>query len=130
MQCQHCGHKNRQGRRYCTSCGAELSDICPECGFANEPGDKFCGGCARPFSLPGNQDGTSYADTASDESAISAPGELRQVTILFADIVDYARISTEKDPEEIHHLLSRFFEFVDGIVQSYGGRVDKHIGVA
>lgn len=130
MQCQHCGHKNRQGRRYCTSCGAELSDICPECGFANEPGDNFCGGCAKPFSLSENQDGTSNADTVSDESAVTAPGELRQVTILFADIVDYTRISTEKDPEEIHHLLSRFFEFADGIVQSYGGRVDKHIGDA
>jgi len=130
MQCQHCGHKNRQGRRYCTSCGAELSVICTECGFVNEPGDNFCGGCASPFSLSGNQAGVSYADTVSDKSAVTAPGELRQVTILFADIVDYTRISTEKDPEEIHHLLSRFFEFADGIVQSYGGRVDKHIGDA
>ena len=130
MQCQQCGHKNRQGRRYCAICGETLSVICVECGFANDQDDSFCGGCGEPVSLTSDRGSTSNNDSSSDELEVTTAGELRQVTILFADIAGYTRLSSERDPEEIHHLLSRFFEFTDGIVQSFGGRIDKHIGDA
>jgi class 3 adenylate cyclase/tetratricopeptide (TPR) repeat protein len=55
-------------------------------------------------------------------------GERRQVTVLFADLVGYTRLSNELDAEEVHQLLGAFFERVDGIVERYGGSVDKHIG--
>lgn len=55
-------------------------------------------------------------------------GERRQVTVLFADISSYTRLSSELDAEETHALLSRYFSTLDGIVESYGGTVDKHIG--
>jgi len=130
MQCQNCGLANKEGRRFCSGCGAELPIICTECGFSNDQGDKFCGGCGKQVSQPDDHDSTSDANTELDESSVNVLGELRQVTILFADIADYTRLSSERDPEEIHRLLSQFFEFVDGIVQSYGGRIDKHIGDA
>jgi len=130
MQCQQCGHKNKQERRYCAICGETLSVVCVECGFANDPEDSFCGGCGEPVSLSSDRGSTPNKDTSSDDLVVTTAGELRQVTILFADIAGYTRLSSERDPEEIHHLLSRFFEFTDGIVQSYGGRIDKHIGDA
>jgi class 3 adenylate cyclase/tetratricopeptide (TPR) repeat protein len=55
-------------------------------------------------------------------------GERRQVTVLFADIAGYTRLAGELGPEQTHTVLNRYFEVVDGIVESYGGRVDKHIG--
>jgi class 3 adenylate cyclase/tetratricopeptide (TPR) repeat protein len=57
-------------------------------------------------------------------------GERRQVTILFADITGYTRMSSELDPEELHALLERYFRSVDGLIRDFGGTVDKHIGDA
>ena len=130
MRCQNCDHNNKPGHRYCSNCGAELSVSCPECGLANEPGDNFCGGCGRALSREADRDKGSCKETISADPDITIHGELRQVTILFADIAGYTKISSEKDPEEIHGLLSGFFEVADSAVQSYGGRIDKHIGDA
>jgi class 3 adenylate cyclase/tetratricopeptide (TPR) repeat protein len=55
-------------------------------------------------------------------------GERRQVTVLFADLAGYTELSGRLDAEETHRLLNAFFAAVDGIISSYGGRVDKHIG--
>jgi class 3 adenylate cyclase/tetratricopeptide (TPR) repeat protein len=58
----------------------------------------------------------------------NATGERRQVTVLFADIAGYTKLSSELDAEKTHALLNRYFEAVDGIVERYGGSVDKHMG--
>jgi class 3 adenylate cyclase/tetratricopeptide (TPR) repeat protein len=55
-------------------------------------------------------------------------GERRQVTVVFADIVDYTKLSSELGPESTHALLNRYFDSVDGIVEAYGGSIDKHMG--
>ncbi|MGI9553863.1 MAG: adenylate/guanylate cyclase domain-containing protein, partial [Thermodesulfobacteriota bacterium] len=131
MLCQNCSHDNKKGRRYCSSCGSELSIICEECRFPNDPEDKFCGGCGVSIILSETQGNKPEPGTSAlEEQETPMPEELRQVTILFVDIADYTRLSSERDPEDIHHILSRFFEFTDTIVQSYGGRIDKHIGDA
>ena len=65
----------------------------------------------------------------SDAGQISEPaGERRQVTVLFADIAGYTKLSSELGSEETHALLNRYFEAVDAIVENYGGSVDKHMG--
>ncbi|MDA2919333.1 zinc ribbon domain-containing protein [Desulfobacterota bacterium AH_259_B03_O07] len=130
MQCQKCGHKNRKGRRYCASCGSELAVICAECGFANDLDDQFCGGCGMQVSPQVDNDSSLNQDSPLNEQTVPVPGELRQVTILFADIVEFTRLCSEREPEEIHHILGRFFELADGNLQSFGGSVDKHIGDA
>jgi class 3 adenylate cyclase len=61
-------------------------------------------------------------------SSIAADVERRQVTVLFADLVGYTRLSRELGAEEIHSLLDGFFAVVDGIVTEHGGHIDKHIG--
>ncbi|MDX1440371.1 MAG: adenylate/guanylate cyclase domain-containing protein, partial [Rubricoccaceae bacterium] len=55
-------------------------------------------------------------------------GERRQVTVLFADLSGYTKLSATIDAEEAHALLSHFFDRADGIIRDYGGTVDKHIG--
>jgi len=70
------------------------------------------------------------ASSVDEESAAARfpEAERRQVTILFADLSGYTQLASELDAEEIHALLGRFFGFADGIVNRYGGTVDKHIG--
>ena len=45
MRCKKCGFENKEGRKFCSKCGTELSVKCPKCGFVNDPDDKFCGEC-------------------------------------------------------------------------------------
>lgn len=66
--------------------------------------------------------------TSSQSNSSDHEGEKRHVTVLFADLCDFTRMSTLLDPEEIHELLNRFFEITDGVVTDYGGKIDKHIG--
>ena len=68
-------------------------------------------------------------DVAAPPPAVpEAPGERRQVSVLFADLAGYTALSRELDPEEVHALLDRFFARVDRVVEEHGGRIDKHIG--
>ena len=55
-------------------------------------------------------------------------GERRQVTVLFADLSGYTELTSKLDAEELHQVTSRFFEAIDGTIESYGGTVDKHLG--
>ncbi len=68
-------------------------------------------------------------EPAAEPSALTTiAGERRQVTVLFADIAGYTKLSSELGAEETHALLNRYFGAVDGVVESYGGSVDKHMG--
>jgi class 3 adenylate cyclase/predicted ATPase len=121
IACTACGATNRDGRRFCADCGNALPAACTMCGFANEPWEGFFGGCCPQLptaglagkSPPGNE---------------SAQSERRPVTVLFADLVGFTRMSQELDPEEVHQILGHYFETVDEIVERCGGSIDKHIG--
>ncbi len=54
----------------------------------------------------------------------------RQVTVMFADLTGFTRLSSELDAEDMHSLLNGFFSKVDSVVEKFGGRIDKHIGDA
>ena len=128
MQCAQCQAENRDGVRFCVECGAPLSIACPSCGFAAAPGERFCGGCGARLDAAGP---AAPAAPAAAEALDRVPaGERRQVTVLFADLSGYTRLSSELDVEELHGIVNRFFDAVDGIVEDYGGTVDKHLGDA
>ena len=59
---------------------------------------------------------------------VETEGDRRQVTVLFADLTGYTQLSSKLDSEAIHALLGGFFEMVDGVIDSHGGTIDKHIG--
>ena len=80
-------------------------------------------------------DGTGIAGKASAEltspqpsGAATPAGERRHVTVLFADLSGYTKLSATIDAEEAHALLGHYFDRVDGIIRDHGGTVDKHIG--
>jgi class 3 adenylate cyclase/tetratricopeptide (TPR) repeat protein len=117
MRCAHCAAENREGRRFCADCGKPLPEACAQCGFANAPGERFCGGCGRALG-----DAPAVASPPSDD------GERRPITVLFADLTGFTRLSQALDPEDVHRVLERYFDAVDAVVESCGGRIDKHIG--
>jgi class 3 adenylate cyclase len=121
VRCARCQSENREGRKFCASCGAALARTCEACGYANEASDRFCGGCGRSIA-----DGQS----AAVESPIAEGGDRRPVAVMFCDIVGYTRLVSKLDPEEVHALLERFFAVVDAAVDRFGGVIDKHIGDA
>ena len=75
------------------------------------------------------------ADLTTGQSAVrqAAPpketeGERRQVTVLFADISGFTKLSNSLGAEATHTLLNRYFGVVDKIIEGYGGSIDKHMG--
>ena len=61
-------------------------------------------------------------------SPVETDGDRRQVTVLFADLAGFTRLSSDLDSEEVHGLLGAFFDAVDSAIDSHGGTIDKHIG--
>ena len=48
--------------------------------------------------------------------------------MLFCDLVGYTRLTHELGAETVHDLTDRFFGLADGVVERFGGAIDKHIG--
>ena len=116
--CGACGSPNRAGRKFCASCGTALGVVCPQCGTGNEPGERFCGECGGPLS----------AEQPPPRAAIVV--ERRLVSILFADLVGFTPLAEARDAEDVRELLSRYFDIAAGVVDRYGGQVEKFIGDA
>jgi len=93
--------------------------FCTNCGTALAPEAKFCGECGSPVTA---------APAAPEKDR--AAGERRQVTVLFADLTGFTKLSQELGAEETHTLLNQYFETVDAVVEDYGGTIDKHLGDA
>jgi class 3 adenylate cyclase/tetratricopeptide (TPR) repeat protein len=95
-------------------------DVCPQCHGALPAGARFCPHC-------GARAGQEVAPAAS---ASAPPGERRQVAVLFADLSGYTRLSSTLDAEEVHRMLTRYFELADSAIERMGGAIDKHLGDA
>jgi predicted ATPase/class 3 adenylate cyclase len=52
------------------------------------------------------------------------------VSVLFADLVGFTTLAEGRDAEDVRELLSRYFEVARGVVERYGGVVEKFIGDA
>jgi adenylate cyclase len=55
-------------------------------------------------------------------------GASQTITILFADIRGFTRISEHAPPEKIVNLLNRYFSAMTDIIFAHGGTLDKYLG--
>jgi class 3 adenylate cyclase len=120
--CATCGSANEPNRKFCGECGSALAVTCPSCGTPNPADVKFCGECGtdlRPAAAP-----AAIAATATPTA------ERRLVSVVFADLVGFTTLSENRDAEVVREMLSRYFETVRRIIDSYGGTVEKFIGDA
>jgi adenylate cyclase len=79
--------------------------------------------------LFGRQVGEDVAQQAlADETRLG--GEVREVAVLFVDIVGSTTLAAERDPEDVVKLLNRFFAEVVEAVEDAGGWINKFQGDA
>ncbi|PTL80485.1 adenylate/guanylate cyclase domain-containing protein [Vitiosangium sp. GDMCC 1.1324] len=64
----------------------------------------------------------------SNPDQLRLGGERREVTVLFADVVGFTKLSESQSPETIVALLNELFTFATEIIQRRGGIIDKFIG--
>ncbi len=83
----------------------------------------------RLHDLFGRQVGQDVAQLAL-ERGVQLGGELREVAVLFIDIVGSTSMAAERPATEVVGLLNRFFEVVVEITDQHGGFVNKFEGDA
>jgi class 3 adenylate cyclase/tetratricopeptide (TPR) repeat protein len=139
--CGACGTENLAGTKFCRECGTRLSVICGRCETLNPAGAKFCGECGANLAEPGSHETVAPVSATTPTGPLpataDAPGlasrsqaERRLVTVLFADLVGFTTLAEDRDPEETRELLTRYFDASRGVVERYGGVVEKFIGDA
>src|SRR5205823_4695442 len=120
MTCPRCHAENPAGMRFCGYCAAPLSVICSSCGAENPPENKFCGGCAAILSAPLGATGNALAHGPS--------GELKQVTLLFCDMVDSTGVTERLGAEAMHELIRWFIDTALEEVHRFGGSGPQFTG--
>lgn len=65
-----------------------------------------------------------------DPQNVQLGGKLKEVTVLFADIEGFTRISERTPPEVLLTILNQYHQLVVDIVQANGGTIDKFMGDA
>jgi class 3 adenylate cyclase/tetratricopeptide (TPR) repeat protein len=131
VRCSKCGSDNREGRRFCGSCGSKLGTVCSKCGAANEPDENFCGDCgaalgaqSKPTAVPPPNESFALKDAA----LTSVEGERKTVTALFADLKGSTELMASLDPEEARAIVDPALRIMVDAVRHYEGYVVQSTG--
>ncbi|MGO9268153.1 MAG: AAA family ATPase [Candidatus Binataceae bacterium] len=122
MHCPKCDTDNREGRKFCASCGSALATACPKCGASNLTSEQFCGECGAPLTVP------AAAGTASREAGEAHVGERRHLTILFCDLVGSVTLAAQVDPEEWRAIVAGYQRVASEAITRFGGEVVRYVG--
>src|SRR5262249_10219284 len=116
MRCSKCGRDNREGRKFCTSCGTALVAACPKCGAPIQPDESFCGECGTTLG------DAAPAAAAADTAPVTASpgGERRHLTVLFCDLVGSTEIAAQLDPEEWRETVAAYHRAAAEAATRYG----------
>src|SRR5436853_4695102 len=133
MRCSKCGNDNREGRKFCTSCGTPLVATCPKCSAPVQPGERFCGECGAAIGASAPRDPSSACpSTPQLNDAIPATevidGERKTVTALFADIKASMELMEDLDPEEARAIVDPALKLMIDAFHRYGGFVVQSTG--
>src|SRR5713101_421567 len=123
MRCPQCDTANREGRKFCASCGSPLAAACRKCGASNLPGEQFCGECGAVLSAPGDP----AVATAVEPLDVHA-GERRHLTILFCDLVGSTTLTAQLDPEEWRATVAGYQRAAAEAITRFGGDLVRYVG--
>jgi class 3 adenylate cyclase/tetratricopeptide (TPR) repeat protein len=131
MRCPRCSADNLSGIKFCGQCGAPLGVPCPSCGSGNPPENRFCGQCGAPLDQPALQEAAArgpFIPKAAAGLGTALPGEMKQVTVLFCDIVGSTRLTERLGAEAMRDLVSAFLAASLAEVDRYGGTAPQFTG--
>ena len=121
--------------KFCGRCGSTLGVPCPSCGSGNPPEHRFCGHCGAPLDRPGLQDDAAPEPVIAKPTAARVasagsmlPGEMKQVSVLFCDIVGSTPLTERLGPEAMRDLVSSFLATSLAEVDRYGGTAPQFTG--
>src|SRR5215510_14247527 len=141
MLCTSCGTANRDGAKFCDACGTALPLACPSCGMENRPGAKFCNECGA--SLTGQrlvpspaQDMSTLTTPTEQPTQVVSPSvashtpeaERRQLTVMFCDLVDSTKLSSQIYPEEYRDVVRAYQRVCTEVIQRYEGHIAQLLG--
>src|SRR5262249_23270359 len=84
--------------------------VCAACGIELPPNSKFCNECGAAVSTA------------------AKPAEYKQVTVLFADVVQSMDIAATVGAERLREIMADLVNHATAVVKRYGGTVDKFTG--
>ncbi len=123
MQCNNCQTENREGVKFCESCGGNLETPCPACNTLGPPDRKFCGECGTAIAIQA----TTPAHPPT-EPAISGSPERRHLTVMFCDLVGSTDMATRFDAEDVSDVIRLFNEAAEEVIRKYDGYIARHVG--
>jgi class 3 adenylate cyclase/tetratricopeptide (TPR) repeat protein len=123
VKCPRCQHDVPGDARFCPECGQPQARPCPACGTPNASAHKFCVACGHPL---GAEPRAPAAELLTSRAALE--GELKQVTVLFADIKGSLQLLAGRDPDEVRQLLDPVLERMMEAVHRYEGTVNQVMG--
>src|SRR5436309_188543 len=123
MRCSKCDSDNREGRKFCTSCGTALIAVCPRCGAPTGADERFCGECGTALGRL-----SSTKTEQPQQAAVSIAGERRHLTVMFCDLVGSTEIAARLDPEEWRELVASYHSAAAEAITRFGGHVAKYLG--
>jgi len=132
MRCTRCGADNPSAMNFCGQCGAPLGSACRACGASNPPEHRFCGHCGAPLAQLGLRESAPPELYLPKRPIVEAggtlPGEMKQVTVLFCDIVNSTPLTERLGPEAMRDLVHAFLEASLAEVRRYGGTAPQFTG--
>ena len=129
MNCNACRAQILPGRKFCTKCGAAVTEapsavVCAACGGINAVDARFCGDCGIIIATSDVQ----AARTPPGLSRQAPDVDRRQLTVQFCDLVGSTELSTRLDPEDLRDVIGAYHRRVAESVARFGGYVAQYLG--
>jgi class 3 adenylate cyclase len=137
MHCPRCHAENLVGARFCSNCGAPLTNRCSNCQAELQTGSRFCRNCGQPSRLATAADHDRHARLTSSapaglarkaQAATHLAGERRMVTILFADVVGSSALAGHLSPEAWTAIMNGAFDRITPAIYRYEGTIAHLLG--
>ncbi|MBS0517210.1 MAG: AAA family ATPase [Proteobacteria bacterium] len=114
MRCSSCDTNNAPDARFCIGCGATLWRTCPSCAASNMPNARYCAQCGVALEA---------VRSPPNKTAATKDAELKQTTVLFADVSGSTELIAALDPEQAANRLAPALAAMQRAVREYDGSV-------
>ncbi|MFC1857242.1 adenylate/guanylate cyclase domain-containing protein [Thermodesulfobacteriota bacterium] len=144
MKCPKCQFANREGAKFCITCGEKLELKCPQCDRALPIEAIFCDECGHNLTIQSEpipkdlspeeklEKIEKYLPKGIAEKILAQrdriEGERKQVTVMFCDMEGYTGLSEKIDPEEVYSIMDQVYEILIHKVRDYEGTVNEMTG--